>query len=148
MTAFTPSPTGFLDANRIALGLRGTLPVRSEIDIRPSLLNVGDIDYNKSEQAHDNNQDEYERHNTIPVRSPLQPFHRGMIAHPYVLKSRDFDAHHNAHNVRNREVTRGTNGSLSARDSRSRSRATSESGRNIGRTSGGTLSRSARAVFK
>ena len=53
--------------------------------------------------------------------------------------SRDRDARHNVHSVRNRDVTCGANGSLSARDIRSRSRPTSASGRNTGLTSGGTL---------
>ena len=62
--------------------------------------------------------------------------------------SRDRDARHNIHSVRNRDLTSGTNGSLSARDIRSRSRVTSASGRNTGLASAGAFSKSAKAVFR
>ena len=51
------------------------------------------------------------------------------------LNSCDRDARHSVHSVRSRDVDCGTNGSLSARDIRCRSRRTSASGRNTGRTS-------------
>ena len=56
---------------------------------------------------------------------------------------RDRDARHNVHSVRNLDATWGANGSLSARDIRSRSRRTSASGRNTGLTCGGTSASSA-----
>ena len=58
------------------------------------------------------------------------------------------DARHSVHNVRNRDVTRGVNRLLSARDIRLRSRRTSASGRNSGRTSGGALAKQLKRGFQ
>jgi hypothetical protein len=64
------------------------------------------------------------------------------------LNSCDRDARHNVHSVRSLDETWSANGSLSARDIRSRSRRTSASGRNTGRTCGGTLASSSEAVAR
>jgi hypothetical protein len=74
----------------------------------------------------------------------------GCDAAPYAISyenSRDRDARHNVHSVRNLEGIRGANGSLSARDIRINSLATSLSGRNTGLTCGGTVASSAKAVL-
>src|SRR5258708_26230977 len=142
------SAARLFDGNRTTHCLRGTLPVRPKTGICRPLLNVWQVNHSKSEDAYDGEQHEYDAYDAVPVWSPLQPFHRRTIAHRQVRKAFDLDARHNVHNVRNREVGRGTYGSLSARDMRSSSRATSANGKNTGRTSGGACASSAKAAFK